>query len=100
MTTTPRKIPARAATALFLERQHLDRPRGRRLDAANLTRFVEDAGGIQLDTINVVERAHHLPLWSPFDVDDRRAFDRLASEGRLLLEYWPHAACLVPIAHS
>src|SRR5437899_3273114 len=99
MTTTPRKIPARAATALFLERQHLDRPRGRRLDAANLTRFVEDAGGIQLDTINVVERAHHLTLWSRFGVYDRRTFDRLGYERRLLFEYWAHAACLVPIAH-
>ena len=95
----PTRIPARAVTALFLERQHLDRPRGRRLTAANLTRFAEDTGGIQLDTINVVERAHHLTLWSRFDVYDRDTLDRLAYRRRLLFEYWAHAACLVPIAH-
>jgi len=99
MTTTPRKVPAHAVTSLFLERQHLDRPRGRRLNAANLTRFAEDTGGIQLDTINVVERAHHLTLWSRFDVYDRKKLDGLGYGSRLLYEYWAHAACLVPIAH-
>ena len=97
--STPRRVPARAVAALFLERQHLDRPRGRRLSAARLTRFVADVGGIQLDTINVVERAHLLTLWSRFDVFDRRAFERLAYERRVLYEYWAHAACLVPIGH-
>jgi hypothetical protein len=97
--SAPSKIPAHAVTALFLERQHLDRPRGRRLNATNLTRFAEDTGGIQLDTINVVERAHHLTLWSRFDGYEKRALDRLGYQRRLLYEYWAHAACLVPIAH-
>jgi len=96
---TPPRVPLDAIGALFLERQHLDRPRGRRLTAASLTRFAEDAGGIQLDSINVVERAHHLTLWSRFDVYDRRTLDRLGYGRRLLYEYWAHAACLVPIAH-
>ena len=96
--TTPRRIPAHAVAALFLERQHLDRPRGRRLSAKSLTQFAEDTGGIQLDTINVVERAHHLTLWSRFDVYDRKAFDRLGYGRRLLYEYWAHAACLVPVS--
>jgi len=96
---SPRRIPAHAVAALFLERQHLDRPRGQKLSAAHLTRFAEDTGGIQLDTINVVERAHHLTLWSRFGVYDRKAFDRLGYGRRLLYEYWAHAACLVPIAH-
>jgi len=93
---SPTRVPARAAAALFLERQHLDRPRGRRLTAASLTRFLGDTAGLQLDTINVVERAHHLTLWSRFDVYPRTTFDRLAYGERLLFEYWAHAACLVP----
>jgi uncharacterized protein YcaQ len=96
---SPPTFPLRAVAALFIERQHLDRPRGRRFTAANLTRFAEDAGGIQLDSINVVERAHHLTLWSRFGPYDRRALERLAYRRRLLFEYWAHAACLVPIAH-
>src|SRR6185503_9717707 len=95
----PPRITTRAAAALFIERQYLDRPLGRRMTAASLTRFAEDVGGIQLDSINVVERAHHLTLWSRFGPYDRKRFDRLAYRKRLLFEYWAHAACLVPIAH-
>ncbi len=92
-------IPLRAAAALFLERQHLDRPRGRRLTATSLARLAEDTGGIQLDSINVVERAHHVTLWSRFGPFDKRALDRLVYRRRVLLEYWAHAACLVPASH-
>lgn len=91
-------FPLRAAAALFLERQHLRALRGRRLTARNLVQFVEDAGGIQLDSINVVERAHHLTLWNRFGPYDRRRFERLAYRQRVLFEYWAHAACLVPSA--
>ncbi|MGH7730738.1 MAG: winged helix-turn-helix domain-containing protein, partial [Candidatus Eiseniibacteriota bacterium] len=89
-------FPLRAVAALFLERQHLARPRSRRLTAASLARFAEDAGGIQLDSINVVERAHHLTLWNRFGPYDRKRFERLAYRRRVLFEYWAHAACLVP----
>jgi hypothetical protein len=89
----------RAVAALFLERQHLARPRARRLTARSLAAFVEDVGGLQLDSINVVERAHHLTLWSRFGPYDRRALERLVYRRRLLFEYWAHAACLVPASH-
>lgn len=93
------KFPLRAVAALFIERQHLTRPRSRRLTAANLSRFAEDTGGIQLDSINVVERAHHLTLWNRFGPYPRPTLERLAYRQRLLFEYWAHAACLVPAAH-
>jgi hypothetical protein len=92
-------VPLRAVAALFIERQHLDRPRGRRLTAASLARFAGDAGGIQLDSINVVERAHYLTLWSRFGPYDKASLDHLAYRRRGLFEYWAHAACLVPAAH-
>ncbi|MEX2223334.1 MAG: crosslink repair DNA glycosylase YcaQ family protein [Candidatus Rokuibacteriota bacterium] len=89
-------FPLRAVTALFLERQHLRRPRARRLSPARLTRFVEDVGGLQMDSINVLERAHYLTVWSRFGPYDRARLDRLVYRRRLFLEYWAHAACLVP----
>ena len=93
----PRHVfPLRAATALFLDRQHLARPRARGLTPARLTRFVEDVGGIQMDSINVVERAHYLTVWSRFGPYDRARLDRLVYRRRVLVEYWAHAACLVP----
>ena len=92
----PRPIPLRAVRALFLERQHLTRPRARPLTAGRLTRFVEDVGGIQLDSINVLDRAHYLTVWARFGPYERARLDRLIYRRRLLFEYWAHAACLVP----
>jgi hypothetical protein len=91
-----RIVPRRAVAALFLHRQHLTRPRAQRLTPARLTRFAEDVGGIQMDSINVLERAHYLTVWSRFGPYDRARLDRLVYRRRLLLEYWAHAACLVP----
>jgi hypothetical protein len=96
--TTP-TFSRHAVATLFLERQHLDRPRARRLTATSLARFAEDAGGIQLDSINVVDRAHHLTLWSRFGPYERRTLDRLVYRRRVLFEYWAHVACLVPASH-
>ena len=64
-------LPRRAVAALFLARQHLARPRTRGLTASSLVAFVEDVGGLQIDSINVVERGHHLTLWSRFGPYDR-----------------------------
>src|SRR5687767_13050764 len=85
-------IPLRAVAALFIERQHLDRPRGRRLTAGSLSRFAADTCGLQIDSINVIDRAHYLTAWSRFGAYDRRAFDRLVYRKRVLFEYWAHAA--------
>jgi uncharacterized protein YcaQ len=92
-----RRFSVRAAAALFVERQHLDSPRSVSLTPSRLARFAEDVGGIQLDSINVVDRAHHLAIWNRFGPYDRAALDRLVYRRRLLFEYWAHAACLVPV---
>jgi uncharacterized protein YcaQ len=89
-------VPADAVAALFLERQHLLRPRERGFTPRRLLDFVEDAGGLQLDSINVLERAHYLTVWSRFGDYPRGRVDRMVYRRRLLFEYWAHAACLVP----
>jgi uncharacterized protein len=91
-----RVVPPRAVAALFLERQHLAWPRAHALTSSRLVRFVEDVGGIQVDSINVLDRAHYLTVWSRFGPYDRARLDRLVYGRRLLFEYWAHAACLVP----
>ncbi|MBI5211215.1 MAG: YcaQ family DNA glycosylase [Elusimicrobia bacterium] len=94
-----RPIPVEAVRRLFLRRQHLDRPPEGPLDAGRLRAFLEDTGGLQLDSINVVERAHYLSVWSRFGAYEKTALDKLAYQDRLLYEYWAHAACLVPAGH-
>lgn len=93
-------FPRRAVADLFLARQQLDRPRDRRLGAASLAALAEATGGIQLDSINVVARAHLLTLWSRFGAFDVRTLDRLVYDRRVLFEYWAHAACLVSAADA
>jgi hypothetical protein len=93
-------LPRHAVAALFLERQHLDRPRARRLTRAALERFACDAGGVQIDSVNVVDRAHLLTLWARFGAFDRARLERLLYRERVLFEYWSHAACYVPAAHA
>lgn len=54
-------------------------------------------GAIQIDSVNVLARAHYLPTFSrygPYPVD---ALDELAYDKRELFEYWGHAACLLPV---
>lgn len=92
------RFPAHAAAALFLERQHLTRPRGARLSARRLVEFVSDVGGLQIDTINVLERAHYLTVWSRFGPYPHAMLDRMIYRRKLLFEYWAHAACFVPAA--
>jgi len=95
VTSAKPTFPLRAASALFLERQWLDKPRGRRLTARTLDAFAAATGGIQLDSINVIDRAHHLTLWNRFGPYRRETLRRLIEKDRVLVEYWAHVACLV-----
>lgn len=94
-----RRVPKAAAAALFLARQGLGAPRAEPLTRPALERCVAATGGLQLDSINVVERAHRLTLWSRFGAYDPADLERWVYGERALFEYWSHAACLVARAH-
>jgi uncharacterized protein YcaQ len=51
---------------------------------------------LQIDSVNVLVRAHYLPLFSRLGPYDRTMVDRLAYEKRELFEFWGHAATLLP----
>ncbi|MCW3979475.1 MAG: winged helix DNA-binding domain-containing protein [Candidatus Bathyarchaeota archaeon] len=58
---------------------------------------IDKLGCIQIDTINVVERAHHLTLWSRLGAHDKEILHDLAYRDRLLFEHWAHAASYIPL---
>jgi uncharacterized protein len=100
------KISAAAARRLALSAQGLARPRPTgRVDVRHVRRVLADVGILQLDSVNVLSRAHYLPLFSRLGPYPREAIDRLASHGpgapgaaqRELFEYWAHEASLLPV---
>ena len=52
---------------------------------------------IQIDSVNVLTRAHYLPTFSRYGPYPTKALDTMAHGNRELFEYWGHAACFLPI---
>ena len=65
-----------------------------RLGAAEV---VERLGYVQIDTIAVVERAHHHTIWSRQGAYRPAMLDELLALDRSVFEYWHHAACYLPM---
>ena len=96
-------MPARAqlsaaeARRLALGAQGFAEPR--RADGRALGRVLARTGLLQIDSVNVVARAHYLPAFSRLGPYDTAALDRLSSYApRRLFEYWGHEASLLPVA--
>lgn len=59
-------------------------------------RAIEQLGYVQIDTISVVERAHHHVLWSRVANYRPKFLEQLVRE-RKVFEYWFHAASWLPM---
>jgi uncharacterized protein YcaQ len=61
-------------------------------------RTLQRTGVLQVDSVNVLQRAHYMPLFSrmgPYDVDLlRRAAER---NPRRVVEYWAHVQAFMPV---
>ena len=66
-----------------------------------LERTVARTGLLQVDSVNVLQRAHYMPLYSrmgAYDVDLlRRASNGNGRRPRHLVEYWAHVQALMPV---
>ncbi len=58
---------------------------------------IERLGYIQIDTISVVQRAHHHTLWTRFPDYDPEMLYTLQAKDRRIFEFWGHAASYLPM---
>ncbi len=86
------------ARRIALAAQGFDRPRPTgRLDGRHLRRVLDTVGLVQIDSVNVLARAHYMPFFSRLGAYDRAALDRLVWGSGRVFEYWGHEASLIPV---
>ena len=94
---SPDLISAPQAARLFLHAQGLcDDPR-RRATKRELAKLIDQLGFVQVDTINVVARAHDLTLWTRLSGYEPRMLKALLEKDRALFEHWTHDAAVIPV---
>lgn len=91
-------ISTEATRRLFLSAPGLLADPTRKATRATLAKLIEQMGFVQIDSINYVERAHHLTLGSRLDDYRHEHFAHLLETQRHLFEHWTHDASAIPTA--
>src|SRR5690606_23742373 len=87
-----RIIDNRTARRLLLQRQGLSFPPHRKLSDSDLLALIEHLGFVQVDSIQTVERAHHMILFARNQTYRHQQLKRLHERDGLLFESWTHDA--------
>jgi len=91
-------VSVSAARRLFLGAQGLLDDPARRATVPSLQALIEKLGFVQVDTINVVARAHDLTLFSRLDGYRPEQLRKLLEDKRSLFEGFTHDASAIPTA--
>jgi len=96
MADKPMRVDLERVRALLLKKQLLRNP-GLPGGKAGALRVIECLGYLQIDTINVIERSHHIVLFTRCSDYSQGFLDELQSKDKRTFEYWAHAASFIPM---
>lgn len=86
------------ARRIALAAQGFTKPRPDAVAARHVQKVIDRLGFFQIDSVNVLQRAHYMPLFSRLGAYDTELLHRAAGrKPRRLFEYWAHEAALVDV---
>ena len=95
------RISSRMARRIALAAQGIGRVQPAEPGRKHVLGMVARIGALQIDSVNVLVRAHYMPGFSRLGAYPRDTLDALAwgnRSQRVLFEYWGHEASLLPFA--
>src|SRR3954470_14924444 len=100
MTAEIERLTLKAARSIALAAQCVCGNLPWTVNAGHLRRTVDRLSLHQIDSVNVLVRAHYLPAFSRLGAYDRNLLDASAwgpKRQRKMFEYWAHEASLLPL---
>lgn len=89
-------MSAALARRVALAAQGFGRPVVATPGLRQFTALVHRIGLLQIDSVNVFERSHYMPVFSRLGSYDKAQLDRLTSSPKMT-EYWAHEASFIPV---
>jgi uncharacterized protein YcaQ len=94
----PDTLSQKQARRIALAAQGFLDPRHTTPTMRTFNRTLERTGVLQVDSVNVLQRAHYMPLFSRMGGYDTTLLTRAAEKKpRRLVEYWAHVQALMPV---
>src|SRR5690349_1147209 len=91
-------LSQRQARRIALAAQGFRDPRHTTPTMRTFNRTLERTGVLQVDSVNVLQRAHYMPLFSRMGPYDPALLTRASErKPRRLVEYWAHVQALMPV---
>jgi uncharacterized protein len=92
----PESLSAATARRIALAAQGFGVPRPSSVGTRQLNLAMQRLGVLQIDSVNVFERSHYLPLFARLGPYDKTLLDRLTLRPKApYLEYWAHVATFI-----